>query len=338
MLTFVSQEDTPDPRTGKQRPKRRRCQFEGCQKKTQIMCGHPKCRATCRTASNGIDFYGSFWSFGAQPSPPWGSILLKRSNRHQWTSTNPAAPAAIDTNANQKKNHPHSLQNTVTTTMTSESGSSASSNSDDYDDEGGDTAAIVGGGDTRESSSKSTTHQDNNQKQSVPGEGYVCKLCGIPGHWIQQCTNKPQEKRSKRSKKKKNKRKRNSEEEGEGGDEEGEESTSYNDTTTTTTTLKSNYRPGIDPSPKDIQEAKDMQKIKPPNCDCGIPGRLKKVKKSKVSEGSRANGVYFFFCSKKKDDSTKCNFVVPVNEISKTNKEKNQSNFFAKKRKGIINK
>ena len=36
------------------------------------MCGHPKCRATCRTASNGIDVYGSFWC-----TEHWGYHLVE---------------------------------------------------------------------------------------------------------------------------------------------------------------------------------------------------------------------------------------------------------------------
>lgn len=69
---------------------------------------------------------------------------------------------------------------------------------------------------------------------------------------------------------------------------------------------------GIDPSADDIARAKEMQKIPPPNCLCGTKARLAKVKKSTVRDNSPANGVYFFFCSKKKDDSTKCHFAQPV--------------------------
>lgn len=134
---------------------------------------------------------------------------------------------------------------------------------------------------------------------SVPPEGYVCKVCGVPGHWIQQCTEKKHNK----------KRKKNPNHE---------------------------YRPGVDPSPKDIEEAKQMQAIVPPPCDCGIKSRVKKVKRSKVTANSRANGSYFFFCSKHKDDVTKCNFAQPVTEIQKTEKDKLQANFFAKKRKGLV--
>jgi hypothetical protein len=145
------------------------------------------------------------------------------------------------------------------------------------------------------------TSSERKKKATVPPEGYVCKLCSVPGHWIQQCseegppTNKSEKKKRKSS--------------------------------------EHEYQPGVDPSPQDIERAKNMQQLKPPECDCGTPSRLKKVKRSKVAEKSRANGSYFFFCAKKRGDETKCNFVQPVVDIKKTEKEKNQSNFFAKKRK-----
>ena len=150
---------------------------------------------------------------------------------------------------------------------------------------------------------------------TTPPDGYTCKLCGVAGHWIQQCDLKTKQK----------KRKRNLD--GNintiGGNDNGSHQEHHE------------YRPGVDTSPKDIERAKEMQKLKPPNCDCGIPSRVKKVKRSHVTEGSRAIGSYFFFCVKKKDDSTKCNFAQPINELNKTKKEKVQNNFFAKKRKGF---
>lgn len=147
------------------------------------------------------------------------------------------------------------------------------------------------------------------KKTSVPPDGYVCNLCGVAGHWIQQCSQKEDattaEKKSHRGKKRKQ--------------QHGHE-----------------YREGIDPSPKDIEEAKKMQQLEPPLCDCGKKSRVKKVKRSKVSESSRAVGAYFFFCAKKKDDPSKCNFVKPVEEMQKPLQDKKQSNFFAKKRKGVL--
>lgn len=137
------------------------------------------------------------------------------------------------------------------------------------------------------------------KKTSIPPEGYVCNLCKVPGHWIQQCDQKDTRKKNKKRKK-----------------------SSHHE-----------YQEGVDPSPKDIDRAREMQKIKPPQCDCGITSRLKKVKRSHATENSRANGSYFFFCSKKKDDSTKCNFAKPVDDLQKNKKDKIQSNFFAKKRK-----
>ena len=72
---------------------------------------------------------------------------------------------------------------------------------------------------------------------------------------------------------------------------------------------------GVDPSQADIDAARQMQKIPPPNCFCGIPSRLKKVKRSNVGgDASRALGKYFFFCSKKRDDETACRFARPVED------------------------
>ena len=155
-----------------------------------------------------------------------------------------------------------------------------------------------------------TSDKLKERKTSTPPEGYVCNLCGVAGHWIQQCDQK---------KKNKNKKKRKS----------------------TTDHGSHEYQPGVDPSPKDIERAKKMQQIEPPMCDCGIKSRLKKVKKSHVTEHSRAVGTYFFFCSKKRDDNTKCQFAKPVNENGvlieeKTKAEKLQGNFFAKKRKKVL--
>jgi hypothetical protein len=77
--------------------------------------------------------------------------------------------------------------------------------------------------------------------------------------------------------------------------------------------------PGKDPSPEDIERARELQKIPPPKCFCGIPSRLNKVKKSKEGgEKSRAIGKYFFFCSKARSDDTQCRFARPVDmEINK---------------------
>ena len=150
-----------------------------------------------------------------------------------------------------------------------------------------------------EDSQSSTTPaaDEGGKKTTTPPEGYVCKVCGVPGHWIQQCSQKTKSKKRKSS-------------------EQNHE-----------------YREGVDPSPKDIEHAKKMQQITPPPCDCGDRSRLKKVKRSNVTENSRAVGSYFFFCAKKKDDPTKCNFAKPVEEANKTKQDKRQSNFFAKRRK-----
>lgn len=77
--------------------------------------------------------------------------------------------------------------------------------------------------------------------------------------------------------------------------------------------------PGKDPSPEDIERARELQKIPPPKCFCGLPSRLNKVKKSKEGgEKSRAIGKYFFFCSKPRSDDTQCRFARPVDlELNK---------------------
>jgi hypothetical protein len=65
--------------------------------------------------------------------------------------------------------------------------------------------------------------------ESVPPDGYVCRLCSTPGHWIQVCPTKKTGAKRQR---------------------------------------KSDHVPvpGQDPSPDDIEKAKLLQKIPPPNC------------------------------------------------------------------------
>jgi hypothetical protein len=155
--------------------------------------------------------------------------------------------------------------------------------------------------------SGTSTNTSKKRKESNPPDGYVCSVCHTPGHWIQQCTQAQNQQQQERKKRKR---------------------------------LRKNpfhvHAEGVDPSQDDINTARTMQSIKPPNCLCNIKSRLKKVKRSKVKEESRANGAYFFFCSKAANDETKCNFVVPVEEsapaIGKDKSEKMANHFFAKKR------
>jgi len=168
---------------------------------------------------------------------------------------------------------------------------------------------------------------------SYPPDGYVCKVCHKPGHWIQQCPDPKKNKKTKKSKKK-----------------------------NSSTAPIHVPIPGVDPSKIDIEKAKQLQKLKPPMCFCRISSRLKKVKRSFATaneqqhqqqnhrgqgerggyqrvggastsnqtktktnpnftpyvepdyEQSRAIGNYFFFCSKKKKDVTKCRFARPVQD------------------------
>lgn len=131
---------------------------------------------------------------------------------------------------------------------------------------------------------------ETKRKTSTPPSDYICSLCNVPGHWIQQCE-------LKRKKRKKNE--------------------------------NHIHVPGVDPSKQDIDMAREMQKIKPPKCFCGQPSRLKKVKRSSSGEDSRAIGKYFFFCSKAKFDETKCRFARPVEDEIKPKKER-ICKFFAK--------
>eukprot|EP00977_Amphora_coffeiformis_P017947 scaffold6030_cov199-Amphora_coffeaeformis.AAC.11 len=144
-----------------------------------------------------------------------------------------------------------------------------------------------------EAEASSPTEPTKRKKLSTPDEGYICKHCGLGGHWIQQCPQKP-----KRRKLKKN---------------------------------KSHVPvPGVDPSADDVARAKELQSIKPPLCSCGLPSRLKKVKRSKYGgETSRAIGKYFFFCAKPKLDDTKCRFARPVEDEIAT-RNKTVCTFFAK--------
>ncbi len=72
---------------------------------------------------------------------------------------------------------------------------------------------------------------------STPPDGYVCRLCSNPGHWIQVCPIKKTGTKNNSS----SKRQRQS----------------------------SDHIPvpGQDPSPEDIEEAKELQKITPPKCE-----------------------------------------------------------------------
>lgn len=136
---------------------------------------------------------------------------------------------------------------------------------------------------------------DNERKRklSTPPDGYTCSLCGIPGHWIQQCTKSGKKRRKKE--------------------------------TTKTTSTNRQFIAGIEPSPQDIDRAREMQRIPPPLCYCGKTSRIKKVKQSRVSRDSRAIGNYFFFCAERRDnhnDQPKCRFARPVEEQLKLLKDR----------------
>ena len=121
------------------------------------------------------------------------------------------------------------------------------------------------------------------RKETTPPDGYVCHKCNESGHWIQQCPRKADDSGGSGNKRRK----------------------------------KSDHVPvaGVDPSQTDIDAARQMQKVPPPSCFCGISSRLKKVKRSNVGgDASRALGKYFFFCSKKRDDETACRFARPVED------------------------
>ena len=158
---------------------------------------------------------------------------------------------------------------------------------------------------TAPTTSSAEWKKDNRKHTTVPPDGYICKLCSTPGHWIQQCPDRTQQSQKKRKQ--------------------------HQDTTTT----PHSYQPGIEPSPQDIARARALQALVPPSCECGIPSRLKKVKRSRVTEGSRANGKYFFFCSKRKDDRTKCSFaqLVVEDDNSQQQQTKAHAHFFANKRR-----
>jgi hypothetical protein len=114
----------------------------------------------------------------------------------------------------------------------------------------------------------------------------------VAGHWIQQCPeNGPKKKKKKAA-------------------------------AASSSSTPHVFVAGVDPSEADIKEAREMQKIKPPNCFCGITSRLKKVKRSSQGQNSRAIGKYFFFCAKQKSNDTKCQFARPVEDELKPKKER----------------
>lgn len=150
-------------------------------------------------------------------------------------------------------------------------------------------------GDAEEETTKS-------KRREFPPDGYVCRLCSVPGHWIQVC---PTKKTGKRKRKPKS---------------------------------DHVHVPGKDPSPEDIAEAQKWQSIPPPKCFCGLKSRLNKVKRSKAGgDNSRALGKYFFFCSKKRDDETQCRFARPADlELNKM--KARAGNKAAQKQKGTKDK
>jgi hypothetical protein len=48
--------------------------------------------------------------------------------------------------------------------------------------------SILGGPTTPNTALNATASSTNTVSNSVPPEGYVCRKCDVPGHWIQQCT------------------------------------------------------------------------------------------------------------------------------------------------------
>ena len=174
--------------------------------------------------------------------------------------------------------------------------------------------------------------------QKPPPEGYVCRACNEPGHWVQDCTKRTKKRKAKndapaaaaRSKK-------------EGSDEEEDEPTfkikkpaagtavaSYGRSAGTFKLPPSaaspvspidKYKPSPDPSKQrnptkeDIAKAKEMMPIinpsKAPKCLCGEKARCKKMKK----KGSPAFGQMFWWCPKAKGDDTRCKFVQKADVI-----------------------
>ena len=77
--------------------------------------------------------------------------------------------------------------------------------------------------------SEETANDNKRKAKSAPPDGYVCRLCNIPGHWIQVCPTKKTGAKRRR---------------------------------------KSDHVPvpGKDPSPEDIEYARKLQEIPPPKC------------------------------------------------------------------------
>lgn len=82
-----------------------------------------------------------------------------------------------------------------------------------------------------------TVGSKKRKASSTPPDGYVCRLCSQSGHWIQICPTK------------KTGTKNNSE-----GTKRRRKASDHVPV------------PGQDPSPEDIEEAKELQKIPPPKC------------------------------------------------------------------------
>jgi len=146
-------------------------------------------------------------------------------------------------------------------------------------------------------------------QKAVP-EGYVCKACNKPGHWVFDC--------SKRQKKRPLDEPKKAPESEAASDDDTfkikKPITAENFSKKKIAKLAAPTAPGLvklfrEPTAEDIRKAKEIMPIinpkAAPKCNCGEPARARKNKKKE----SPAFGHMFWWCPKAKDDETRCQFV-----------------------------
>lgn len=133
-------------------------------------------------------------------------------------------------------------------------------------------------------------------KGPIP-DGYVCKACSKPGHWVLDCPLRVKKTKTDHTR--------------DGDEVEKEDEDSFKIKKPKVMTI-SKFR---EPSAGDIARAKEIMPVinpsKAPLCHCGDKASARKCRK----EGSDAFGLMFWWCAKKKTDEGRCRFSKKANVI-----------------------
>jgi len=138
-------------------------------------------------------------------------------------------------------------------------------------------------------------------------DGYVCKACDVKGHWIQACPFRVKKNIAATSEKRLAEEAPEEEFVIKKGNADG--------LTKPPKKLKIKESRFREPSAEDIAKAKAMMPIinpkDAPMCNCGAPAGCRKLRKKE----SPAYGKMFWWCAKRRDDATRCNFVKKADVI-----------------------